>query len=365
VPVLRNLVVDLNQQFDGEPPGRVEIDAVDERALAWIDDVFGGSWSSEAFAGTTLVARRDGAPVGFVTFDAAGLRFAWLEGVAREPGVGIFGPFGVAPEARGAGIGRALFARALSGLRERGYRRAIIPAVGEERLERHYAERAGARVAERFELPSLYRGDRRVLVMASGNGSNFQAVFDASRAGTLPVEIVALLVGDPQAYAIERARAVRMDAVEIVAWDRRNESRAAYDQRLLQAARAARPDLVMLLGWMHLLAPEFVGAFPEIVNLHPAFLPLDPTRDEVVMPDGATIPAFRGAHAVRDALAASSEWVGATLHRVTAATDRGAVVARRPLRVEPGEDEAHLTERVHAVERGVVAAGITRWLYER
>lgn len=68
---------------------------------------------------------------------------------------------------------------------------------------------------------------------------------------------------------------------------------------------------------------------------------------------------------MRDALAVSSEWVGATLHRVTSATDRGPVMARRPLRVEPGEEEPHLMERVHALEREVVRAGVTRWLYER
>jgi phosphoribosylglycinamide formyltransferase 1 len=122
---------------------------------------------------------------------------------------------------------------------------------------------------------------------------------------------------------------------------------------------------VLLLGWMHLLSGSFVRAFPQMLNLHPAFLPLEPERDDVVMPDGTKTAAFRGPHAVRDALAASSEWVGATLHRVTDATDRGPVLARKPLRVGPGEGEAHLMERVHEIERGVVRAGITRWLYER
>ncbi len=86
---------------------------------------------------------------------------------------------------------------------------------------------------------------------------------------------------------------------------------------------------------MHLLDAPSSRAFPQMLNLHPAFLPLDPRRDAVVMPDGKPIPAFRGPHAVRDALAASSPWVGATLHRVTTATDRGPVLARKPLRVEP------------------------------
>ena len=63
-----------------------------------------------------------------------------------------------------------------------------------------------------------------------------------------------------------------------------------------------RPDLVLLLGWMHLLSDGFVATFPELINLHPAFLPLDPQRDDVVFPDGAQTAAFRGAYAVRDAL---------------------------------------------------------------
>jgi phosphoribosylglycinamide formyltransferase 1 len=363
--VLRNLIVDLERPFDGAPPAGVEIAAADERALAWIDDVFGGWWSGEANAGTTLVARRDGAPLGFATFDAAEMHFAWLQGLARDPEIGIFGPFGVAPNARGAGIGRALLAQALERLRERGYARALIPAVGEERLARYYAAAAGAREVERFPRASLYRAQRRVLVMASGSGSNFEAVLDASRRGALPVEIAALIVNDANAYVIERAHAQEFNSTAVVAWDRARESRAEYDARLLAVAKAARPDLVLLLGWMHLLSTAFVDSFPHIANLHPAFLPLDPSRDDVVMPDGSCIPAFRGAHAVQDALAAGSPWVGATMHRVTPATDRGPVLARRPLRVEADEVQEHLMPRVHALERGVVASAVMRWLYER
>ena len=59
---------------------------------------------------------------------------------------------------------------------------------------------------------------------------------------------------------------------------------------------------MLLLGWMHLLSDSFVRAFPQMLNLHPAFLPLDPRRDDVVMPDGTQMPAFRGPRAVRDAL---------------------------------------------------------------
>ncbi|MFZ0031787.1 MAG: GNAT family N-acetyltransferase [Candidatus Cybelea sp.] len=366
MPALSNLVVELGEPFATDSPAGVEIGApgvADERTLAWIDDTFGGFWSSEARVGRNVIARRSEAPVGFATIESKGSNFAWLDGIARNPSVGILGPLGVAPDERKRGLGTALLRLALNSLRDAGYVRALIPAVGEE-LVRYYTDAIGARVTQRFESDSLYRPARRTLVLASGNGSNFQALVDATREGTLPLDLVALFCNNLHAYALVRARDAGVPS-HLVAWNRGEESREAYDARLLEDTAAERPDLVLLLGWMHLLSDAFVAAFPEMLNLHPAFLPLDQNRDEVVMPDGLTIAAFRGARAVRDALAVSSKWVGATLHRVTSATDRGPVMARRPLRVKPGEEEPHLMERVHALERGVLRAGVTRWLYER
>jgi phosphoribosylglycinamide formyltransferase-1 len=364
---LYNLVVDLLERPATPAPAGIEVASAgpaDDRTLAWIDECFGGAWSSEAHAGINVVAHRAGAPVGFATVDPKGLTYAWLDGIAREHDAGTFGPFGVAPGERKTELGRVLLFRALDVLRERGYARGVIPAVGDERLVRYYKDAAGARVAEEFDRVTLLRPKRRVLIMASGNGSNFQAVADAVQRGDLPLEIVGLLVNDERAFAIERAKKAGI-AVRSVAWNRSTETRPAYDERLLEAARAATPDLVLLLGWMHLLSDAFVATFPELINLHPAFLPLDPQRDDVVFPDGARTAAFRGAYAVRDVLAASAPWAGATVHRVTNATDRGPVLARKPLRVERAEEEAALMERVHAVEREIVRAGIMRWLYER
>lgn len=365
---LRNLVVDLSSiqtGIEAAPPG-VEISAphdCDERTLAWIDETFGGVWSSEANAGDTIVARRDGEPVGFATIGARGLQYAWLRGVAEERDVGLFGPFGVAPNERGTGISKSLLIRALVAMRERGYARALVAAVTDERLERYYRDAVGARVAERFDRDALIRSHRRTLVMASGNGGNFQAVVDGQKSGSLPLEIIGLLSNNPRAYAIERAQVAAVPA-RVVAWNRKEESREQYDRRLLEAASSQKPDLVLMLGWMHLLPESFVAAFPALLNLHPAFLPLDPQRDDVAMPDGTRITAFRGPRAVHDALERGSSWVGATLHRVTAHTDRGPVMARKPLRVSVGEIEDDLMERVHGIERGVVRAGVTRWLYE-
>ena len=369
MPALYNLIVELDDATTRAPvpPPGIEIivsNETDERTLAWIDDSFESTWSGEARMGATVVAQRDGVPAGFATFDPQGLRFAWLRGLARERGVGIFGPFGVVPEERKTGLGVALLRRALAGLRERGYDRALIPAVGGERLVAYYADAVGARVAEQFDRASLLGPPLRTLVMASGNGSNLQALLEAASAGRLPLDVAAVVSNDAGAYALERARRAGVPSVRVVEWNREAEARAAYDARLLDTVSAHLPQLVLLLGWMHLLAEPFVRTFPELLNLHPAFLPLDPQRDDVVAPDGERIAAFRGAHAVRDALAASSPWVGATLHLVTPATDRGPVVARKPLRVVPGEDEARLMARLHPLEHRVVAAGITRRLFE-
>lgn len=364
---LYNLVIELDRLFETPSISAIDVsspEAAGEAMPAWIDDVFGGAWSSEAVAGFNIVARRGGGPIGFTTLNPTGLKYAWLEGIAREPGVAILGPLGVVPEERDWGVGTVLVRAGLNALRERGFARALIPAASSELLP-FYADAVGAKVAERFDRAALYRPGRRVLALASGSGSNFQAVLDASRAGDLPIEIVGLLTNNEGAYAIERARKAGMTSIAVLPWNRSEESREQYDARLMEAARSREPDLVLLLGWMHLLSDGFVQHFPEMLNLHPAFLPLDPSCDDVVAPDGTKIPAFRGARAVRDALALSSGWVGATLHRVTSATDRGPVMARKPLRVAAEEGEEHLMERVHALERGVVRSGIMRWLYER
>ena len=369
---LLNLVVDLDERFDAiAPPPALpgfsfEAQArADERTLAWIDEAFGGTWSGEAHAGSNALAWCDGAPIGFATYDPKGLRFRWLRGLGRERGVGIFGPFGVAEAQRRSGVGRWLLHAALAGLRRCGYSRALIPAVGSEELVRYYGRAVGAEVVERFDRDALAAPRPRTLVMASGSGTNLQAVLDGAASRKLPIDVVALVSNSERAFAIERARRAGVDAIAVLPWARKEEARASYDERLLRAVEAHHPDLILLLGWMHLLSEPFVRAFPNLLNVHPAYLPLDPARDEVGVPDGTFIPAFRGPHAVADALAAGSAWTGATVHFVTPHTDRGPVMTRKPLSVSPGEEEAHVMERLHPIEHRLVSQAILRWLYER
>jgi phosphoribosylglycinamide formyltransferase-1 len=334
-----------------------------ERYLSWIDAQFGGSWSSEAYVGGSYVAEDGDGPLGFATFDPRGLHFRWLRAWATRDDVGIFGPFGLVPRARKTGLGPVLLQGALFSLRERGYTRALIPAVQSGKLIQYYERTTGARVVEDLPLHASGRTYRTV-VLASGNGSNFQAIIDAVQERRLPLELVSLIANHAEAYALERARAAQVPAATLV-WERSAQSRADYDAAVLDAVERAQPDLVLLLGWMHVLPRAFVERFPQTLNLHPAFLPLDLPLDTVTMPDGYVIPAFRGARAIQDAVDYGSPWFGASVHRLRLEVDRGEIMTRAPLRRGATEPVEALVERIHALERQVLVAAVRRWTFEQ
>ncbi len=336
----------------------------DDRLAAWIDWQFAPSWwSAEARAGAVWYALdASGDIAGFAAFGAQEMPFPWLRAYAGAADVGIFGPLGVAPAHRKTGLGTALLEAALSALRDRGYARALIPAVGYDALVAMYQARTGARVCDRFDyaIPQRYR----TTILASGSGTNAQHVFDRVADGRLPLDLTALIANAAAAPVIERARAAGI-ASQTVVWDKSHESRADYDRRIIAAVSAGAPELVLLLGWMHVLPPAFIERFPDILNVHPAFLPFDPRADVVTLPDGTRMPAFRGAHAVRDALAGGAAWIGASVHRVTAETDRGQIVVRTPLRLDGSAGRERAGERLRPIEHAAVGAAIRRWCFER
>jgi phosphoribosylglycinamide formyltransferase 1 len=199
-------------------------------------------------------------------------------------------------------------------------------------------------------------------VFASGNGSNLQAVIDATAAGALPLDIRLVVSDNPRAYALGRAAAAKIPAL-VMPFARVQESRGAYGTRLARAVRGKGVDLVLLLGWMHVLAPEFVGAgFAGILNLHPSYLPDDPTADRVTFPDGTSAPVLRGARALRDALQARVTMTGASLIEITPEIDRGPLLARKVMALLPDDDERKALERLHDVEREVVRDGVLAWV---
>ena len=338
------------------------VDGPDDRLAAWIDFHFPASWwSYEARAGSAWVAERDGAIAGFAAFGARGLRFPWLREWRDRDDVGIFGPYGVGTSHRGSGIGEPLLTAALCALHESGHGGALIPAVGGTRLIAMYMHRTGARVVDEFDYDV---GRFRATILASGAGTNARNVLDCARDGRLALDVTTVIANDPAAGALDAARDYGAGAVSVV-WNRANEPRTAFDARVIDAVARTEPQLVLLLGWMHLLPPAFVERFPETINLHPSYLPLDPLADEVIVPDGTVIPALRGAHALRDTLRAGIPWTGATVHYVTAATDRGAVLVRTPLAVGDATTAEDLREKIRPVEFASVAGAVRRWTFER
>jgi phosphoribosylglycinamide formyltransferase-1 len=168
-------------------------------------------------------------------------------------------------------------------------------------------------------------------VLVSGNGSNLQALIDAG----LPIKAVAS--NKPDVRALERADAadVPTRVFELDEYETREDRDLAIADWLADAG----VELVVLAGYMHILTPPFLARFPErVVNVHPSLL-----------------PAFPGAHAIDDALAADVETTGVTVHLVDTGIDSGPILSQEPVSVEPRET---LEERIHAVEHRLLPAAV-------
>jgi phosphoribosylglycinamide formyltransferase-1 len=198
------------------------------------------------------------------------------------------------------------------------------------------------------DAPDVPRSARaRVVVLLSGAGTLCTALLDAAAESDQTFEVVAVGSDRPDAGGLASARHRGLDTFVTALRD--HPDRAAWDAALAAELTARRPDWVVCAGFMKLLGPAVLTTFPDrVVNTHPALL-----------------PAFPGAHAVRDALAAGVTTTGATVHLVDAGLDTGPVLAQRPVPVLPEDDEDRLHERIKTVERellvqtlaGLVAAG--------
>lgn len=172
----------------------------------------------------------------------------------------------------------------------------------------------------------------RIAVLASGAGSNLQALIDAIAEGRLDAAIVAVFSDRPGCLALERAREAGIPAIPVAA--KAYPSRAAFDAAFFGLIDAARPDLIVCAGYMRIIAAAEIEARPDrMINLHPSLL-----------------PAFKGLHTHRQALEAGAVEHGASVHVVTADLDDGPVLAQARIPVQAGDDEAALAARVRAVE---------------
>ena len=182
--------------------------------------------------------------------------------------------------------------------------------------------------------------DKRVVVLVSGHGSNLQALLDAAAERGSGMTVVLVGADRPGAFGLERARRAGVDTAVVRPAD--HPDRASFDLALRDLVAAARPDVVCLAGFMRILGPAFVGAFPDrILNTHPSLL-----------------PAFRGAHAVRDALAYGVKVTGCTVHLVDEQVDHGPVLFQAAVPVEPGDDEDRLHGRIKQEEHRLLPLAV-------
>ncbi|MCH1452253.1 MAG: phosphoribosylglycinamide formyltransferase [Acidimicrobiales bacterium] len=201
----------------------------------------------------------------------------------------------------------------------------------------------------------------RLVVLATGSGSNLQAILDACADGTLEAEVVLVVVNRRTAYAAERAAAAGVPSVyrpmgpfrEAVPDDPRR-ARERYDAALAAEIADARPDLIVQAGWMHLFTSTFLDRFPGmVVNLHPA-LP----------------GAFPGAHAIDDAWAAHEtdglDHTGVMVHLVPdEGVDDGPVLASQRVPIMVDDTRETLEARLHEVEHELFVATIGDYLRTR
>ena len=186
---------------------------------------------------------------------------------------------------------------------------------------------------------------RRIAVLLSGRGSNFEAIAESVESGAIPdAEIVAVVSDVAEAVGLERARRRGLPAFAV---DRgKFASKWEHEAEILRILEEVRPDLICLAGYMRVLSPEFVARFGgRILNIHPALL-----------------PKFRGLHAQRRALEAGETVSGCTVHFVDEGTDTGPVILQRTVPILPGDTEESLSERILVEEHRAYPEAIARVL---
>jgi phosphoribosylglycinamide formyltransferase-1 len=182
--------------------------------------------------------------------------------------------------------------------------------------------------------------NKRIAVLLSGRGSNFEALADSVAAGRIPNAEIALVVSNREgAQGIEKARARGIETCVIPS---KGLEREAYDKLVVAALKEKKVDLVCLAGYMRLLSPYFVAAFPgRIVNIHPSLL-----------------PAFPGLESQRQALEHGAKFSGCTVHFVDENLDAGPIILQAVVPILDDDTESSLSERVLREEHRIYSEAV-------
>jgi phosphoribosylglycinamide formyltransferase 1 len=186
---------------------------------------------------------------------------------------------------------------------------------------------------------------KNIVIFASGFGSNFQAIIDAVKQGRLQANIVGLICDKSGAYAIERAR---INGIPVALVERSSfTSKVDMDLAILNQCQDWKADWLVLAGYMRLLSPTLIQAFPRhIVNIHPSLL-----------------PKYRGLDAVGQALDKKEAIYGLTIHYVDEGMDTGEIIVQVPFEVDV-MDRDHIEKRLHALEHQTYPAVINKLILE-
>jgi phosphoribosylglycinamide formyltransferase 1 len=188
---------------------------------------------------------------------------------------------------------------------------------------------------------------KRIAVLLSGRGSNFEALADSIAAGRIPNAEIAIVISNRDgAPGLEKARARGIEARVIPS---KGLEREAYDRLVAAALQEKNIDLVCLAGYMRLLSPFFIAAFPErILNIHPSLL-----------------PAFPGLESQRQALEYGTKISGCTVHFVDENLDAGPIVIQSAVPVEDGDTAETLAARILKEEHRIYSEAVRIVLEKR
>ncbi len=190
-------------------------------------------------------------------------------------------------------------------------------------------------------------GMKRIAVLASGRGSNFQAIIDRIEDGNLPAQCAGLVTDNPQAYAITRAK--RAEIPVFVVDYSRYADKGEYEAALLEAMDQCNADLFILAGYMRILGRGIVSHFKgRMINIHPALL-----------------PSFAGLHAQRQAIDYGVKYSGCTVHFVDEGMDTGPIIIQRPVPVCDGDDGDSLAARILIEEHIALPEAVKLFCEER
>jgi len=185
--------------------------------------------------------------------------------------------------------------------------------------------------------------NRKIAILLSGRGSNFSAIYEAIRRGDLDAEICCVISNVADAGGLLQAREWGLQTFCIPS---RGVERIAYDRMLIEALRPFDPALVCMAGFMRILSPEFIAAFPSrVMNIHPSLL-----------------PAFPGLHAQLQALQYGVKISGCTVHLADEGMDTGPIVMQRAVEVMDGDTEESLSARILEQEHDVYWRAIAKIL---